>query len=270
MSNGDTGQGYTEIDYAFYPHPALGLVVIYEKGVYIGSFGAVAPGNKLRISVEADVVRYWRDGVLLRTSPSAPTYPLRVDTSLYSTGATILAVTLAGAQLMSVVPAFATVTVAWQNVVGASVDSGVLTKTAGVGWGNSGASSTRGIAAGGDGYAELTVPADKGYVFFGLSTGDTGQGYAEMSYALYLHPGLGLLVIYEKGVYIGSFGAFHAGDKLAISVRADVVQYWRDGVLLRTSTTAPTYPLRVDTSLYTTGATIPAVTLAAVALIDTP
>ena len=278
LTHGDIGQGYTEIDYAFYPHPGQGLVVIYEKGVYLGSFGAVAPGNKLAISVEADVVRYWRDdvvrywrdGVLLYTSTSAPAYPLRVDTSLYTPGATILPVTLAGTKLVSVAPAFVTETVAWQNLAEVSVESGVLTKTAKVGWGNAGACSTRGIAAGSDGYAEFTVPADGGYVFFGLGNGDTGQGYTEIDYAFYPHPGLRLVVIYEKGEYIGSFGAVAPGNKLAISVEADVVRYWRDGMLLYTSMSSPTYPLRVDTSLYTTGAMVPAVTLAAGTLIDTP
>ena len=266
LSHGDAGQSSADIDYAFYPHPGQGLLIIYEKGVYIGSFGAFAPGNKLKISVQSDVVQYWRNGVLLHTSPSGPTYPLRVDTSLYSTGATIPAVTLAGTTLVNVL----TETVAWQNIVGVSVESGVLTKTAVAGWANAGACSTRGIAASGNSYAEFTVPAGGGYVFFGLSNGDAGPGFADIDYAFYPHPGQGLLIIYEKGVYIGSFGAFAPGNKLRISFQAGAVQYWRDGVLLRTSSAAPTYPLRVDTSLYSTGATIPAVTLGGASLIDTP
>ena len=270
LSSGDTGQSAADIDYAFYPRPGQDLLMIYEKGVYVGSFGAFAPGNKLALSAQGDVVQYWRDGELLYTSASVPAYPLRVDTSLYSTGATIPAVTLAGTELVSVVPVVPTEAVAWQNVVGASVVSGMLTKTAGPSWANAGASSTRGITFGSDGYAEFTVPADGGYAFFGLSHGDDGPSAADVDYAFYPHPGQGKLIIYEKGGYIGSFGAVAPGDKLTISVEADVVQYWRDGVLLRTSTSAPTYPLRVDTSLYSTGATIPAVTLGGFRLIDNP
>ena len=268
LSNGDTGPSVADIGYAFYPQPSQGLLVIYEKGVYVGNFGPFAPGDKLKITVQKDVVQYWRNGVLLKTSPSAPTYPLRVDTSLYSTGATIPAVTLAGTNLVSVVTTVTTETVAWQNVVGATAGSGVLTKTAVAGWTNSGAFSTRGIAPGSDGYAEFTIPADGGYAFFGLSNGDSGQSSADVDYAFYPRPGQGLLIIYEKGVYVGSFGAFAPGDKLKISVQKNVVQYWRNGVLLKTSASVPTYPLGVDTSLYSPGATIPAVTLTGTTLLD--
>ena len=128
-----------------------------------------------------------------------------------------------------------TETVAWQNVVGATVASGVLTKTAGNGWVNAGACSTRGIAAGSDGYAEFTVPADGSQVFLGLSHGDAGQSFADIDYAIYPNPAQGLLIIYEKGLYIASFGAFAPGNKLKITVHADAVQYWRDGTLLHTS-----------------------------------
>jgi len=41
-------------------------------------------------------VRYWWKGVLVYTSGQAPAFPLRVDTSLYSTDATVQNATLAG------------------------------------------------------------------------------------------------------------------------------------------------------------------------------
>lgn len=46
------------------------------------------------MSVESGVVKYYKNGALLYTSAVTPTYPLRVDTSLYATGATVSSVTI--------------------------------------------------------------------------------------------------------------------------------------------------------------------------------
>lgn len=88
LSHGDSNQDYTDIDFAIYPAADGGLYV-YEAGVYKGSFGAYASGDRLRVSVEGGQVRYRRNGALLYTSATPPQYPLLVDTSLYNTGATI-------------------------------------------------------------------------------------------------------------------------------------------------------------------------------------
>ena len=61
-SNGDTDQGYADIDYAFYTYPGTGQLMVFEKGVYRGPFGAYAAGDTLRVSVESGVVKYWRNG----------------------------------------------------------------------------------------------------------------------------------------------------------------------------------------------------------------
>jgi hypothetical protein len=63
---------------------------------YRGQFGAYAPGDTLRVSVSSGVVRYWWKGALVYTSEKPPDFPLRVDTSLYSTGAVVQDATLAG------------------------------------------------------------------------------------------------------------------------------------------------------------------------------
>ena len=49
------------------------------------------------MAVESGVVKYYRNGTLLYTSTQTPTLPLRVDTSIYSTGAALRSVTLGGA-----------------------------------------------------------------------------------------------------------------------------------------------------------------------------
>src|SRR5512141_1644638 len=96
LANGDSNQGYADIDFAFYTYPPTGRLMVFENGVSRGSFGTYAAGDKLRVSVEANVVRYWFKGTLVLTSGQVPAFPLRVDTSLYSTGAVVQDAALAG------------------------------------------------------------------------------------------------------------------------------------------------------------------------------
>jgi hypothetical protein len=213
LSNGDSDQTYADIDFAFYAYPGTGQLMVFEKGVYRGQFGTYAAGDKLRVSVDSGVVKYWFKGSLVYTSSQTPTFPLRVDTSLYSTGAVVQDATLAGSLVLLTPP---TEPVVWRNTVGVSTTSTTLTKTAITGWGNSGASSARAIASGSDGYAEFTVPASPGYAMFGLSNGDTDQGYADIDYAFYTYPGTGQLMVFENGAYRGQFVAYTAGDKLRV------------------------------------------------------
>jgi hypothetical protein len=266
LSNGDTDLGYADIDFAFYTYPPTGQLMVYEKGLRRAQLGAYAAGDMLRVAVESGVVKYWWKGALAYSSVQAPALPLRVDTSLYSTGASVQGATLAGALVDVALP---TEPVAWQRAVGVSSTSTTLTKTAPAAWGNAGASSTRGFPSGATGYAEFTVPASPGYAMFGLSNGDTDQGYADIDFAFYTYPATGRLLVVEKGVSRLSVGIYAAGDKLHLSVSAGVVRYWWKGALVYTSPQAPVFPLRVDTSLYSTGAQVLGATLGG-SLVATP
>jgi hypothetical protein len=144
--------------------------------------------------------------------------------------------------------------VVWTNAVGVSVAGNTLTKTAKKGWGNAGAASTRAVSSG-SGYAEFTLTTTSRETMFGLSNGDTNQGYADIDYAFYANS-RGVLLVYEKGVRVASFGSYAVNDRVRVSVEAGVVRYWRNGVLLRTSSAAATYPLRVDTALNNAGSTV--------------
>ena len=144
--------------------------------------------------------------------------------------------------------------VTWTNAVGISVSGNNLTKTAADGWGNAGASSTQSIASG-DGYVETTISETNKYRMVGLSNGDSHQNYDDIDFALYPAVG-GTLYIYEGGVSKGTFGTYATGDVLRVAVEGGVVKYRKNGTLLYTSTVSPTYPLLVDTALYTNGSTI--------------
>src|SRR2546423_7414278 len=79
LSNGDTNQTHTDIDFAAYM--AGSTLMVYERGAYKGSFGSLAIGDVIRVSVESGVVKYYRNGTLIYTSTASPTYPLLLDTS---------------------------------------------------------------------------------------------------------------------------------------------------------------------------------------------
>jgi hypothetical protein len=57
----------------------------------VGRRAELAPESAglFRIEVAGGVVRYYRNGVLLRESTRAPSYPLVLDTALTATGATV-------------------------------------------------------------------------------------------------------------------------------------------------------------------------------------
>jgi hypothetical protein len=248
LSNGDFDKNWDDIDFALYPL-ADGTLRIYEGGLFLGTFGTYAAGDKLRIAVGGGVVRYYRNGILLYTSTSVPTYPLLVDSSLYTPGATLADVVISGAWATS-----NTDPVAWTSVDGAVATANSLTKTAAVGWGNAGAVSSKRLTVG-DGFVEHTVRETNTYRMLGLSHASVSDNWDEIGYALYPMADA-TLRIYEKGVLRGSFGGYGVGDKLRIAVVGGGVRYYRNGTLLYSSTVAPAYPLIVDTALHTTGSTL--------------
>lgn len=98
LSNGDTDQSFWDIDFAIFPIDT-GDLYVYEFGQSRGWVGRYEAGDRLRVSVENGVVRYWRNGVLLYTSNvtvTSASYPLLVDTSFYTPWATVTNATISG------------------------------------------------------------------------------------------------------------------------------------------------------------------------------
>ncbi len=95
LSNGDTNQTRAEIDFGI-DLRGDGRVIIYENELYWGDFGAYVPGDRLRVGVEGGSVKYWQNGVLLRTSGVAPQYPLLVDTAFNTSSSTLAEIDFVG------------------------------------------------------------------------------------------------------------------------------------------------------------------------------
>jgi RHS repeat-associated protein len=95
LSNGDSGQGHDDIDFAVF---AAGGASLYasENGVLTGPF-PLHVGDVLRVEVQAGVVRYKRNGAVVHTSGRAPTYPLTVDSSIHDPAGVIHDVKISGA-----------------------------------------------------------------------------------------------------------------------------------------------------------------------------
>ena len=136
-----------------------------------------------------------------------------------------------------------------------TVTDTVLQKTGGWdGVDDAGATSLQELTAG-DGYIEFTVGEATTFLLAGLSHGNDGTGYADIDFAFRFN-GAGWADVLENGVYAGGDTAYAAGDVFRVAVVGGRVQYSRNGLLLRESANVPQYPLLLDTSLGSIGATV--------------
>lgn len=292
LSNGDPDQGYATIKYGLDLVDG-GALYVFEAGVNRGQFGIYAAGDLLKVELGSGVVRYYRMAVgsgvwtLLYTSAVAPAYPLLLDTSIYTMGAALQSVQFGTGTCPAPPAATATNTqtptpmlappltptpappsaacgpVGWTNVVNATANGNSIQKTAGGAAWNAGAISSTQLNAD-DGGAQVQVGSMVGYRVFGLSNGDADQGYATIKYGLDLADG-GALYVFETGVNRGQFGMYTVGDLLKVEVTGGTVKYSRQPVgsgtwsVLYTSNLPPSYPLVLDASIYTMGATLQSV-----------
>jgi alpha-tubulin suppressor-like RCC1 family protein len=263
LAHGQSGEGYGDIDFALYVTGSS--LYAYEDGVSQGSLGPVTQGDRLRVVVEGGLVRYERNGKALLVSGATPTYPLLVDTSIKNPGGRVSGVTVSGL-LTDVVLDAPGVPVVWADLAGVAATGNTLEKTAATTAWDAGASSNKGIASG-DGWVEAVVETTSSIQMFGLSEGNSGEGYGDIDFALYVSGSS--LYAYERGVSQGSLGPVTQGDRLRVVVEGGVVRYERNGNVLLVSGAAPTYPLSVDTSIKNPGGRVSRVTISGL-LIDVP
>jgi hypothetical protein len=337
LSTTNTDANYTTIQYAFYL-VNNGTLRIYQSGVDIGAFGTYTTNDILKIAVEANVVKYYRNATLLYISAVAPTLPLLVDVSINSTGGTInnaivsnyntgtftatatnagtpsfqwfvngspiggatlstytntslanndvvtctMLPGLGGCTLVppytsnpitnKAVPAPTSIDfylsgtisttacteaieqVVWKisDLVNTQASGNNLVKINASGW-NGGAASWNTVSN--NGFFEFTATETNIERMAGLSTTNVNASYTTIQYAVYLVNN-GTYRVYESNIDRGGFGTYSTNDVFRVSVEANVVKYFRNGVLFYTSAVAPTLPLLVDVSINQTGGTI--------------
>ncbi len=144
----------------------------------------------------------------------------------------------------------------WAHLTQVVASGDTITKTGTLNTWNAGAVSAQSILSG-DGYAQMTVDSIDTYLLFGLGNGDSSTGYADIDYAFYLSTVGPQLQVWENGVLRATaFTSYQIGDVLKVAVEAGQVRYYKNGALVYSSTVSPTYPLLLDSSIYTVGGRI--------------
>ena len=95
LGHNDTNQDYSDVDYGFNLRPQA-QVFIYQSGSSVGFSGTYNPGDRFRVEVQNNTVKYYKNGSLLYTSSVTPVLPLRVDTAVSVNGTGIFNVVLSG------------------------------------------------------------------------------------------------------------------------------------------------------------------------------
>ncbi|MFM7900459.1 MAG: hypothetical protein ACKPAD_00580, partial [Bacteroidota bacterium] len=88
LSTTSTGPDQASIRYAILLENT-GTFKIYETGIYRNVTSTYNTGDIFRISVEANIIRYYRNGAWLYTSALAPTLPMVADVSIFEIGGTV-------------------------------------------------------------------------------------------------------------------------------------------------------------------------------------
>jgi hypothetical protein len=234
------------IDYAISSWPN-GAFEIRERGIYRAE-GWFAAGDRFRISIDGSTVTYSRNGAPIYTSAAAPVFPMALDVTLSSAGASILE-----SRIVSL-----PTTVIWADAINVAASAGALTKVGGCdGCPDAGAHSAMRLT--GEGYAEFVAPAGHRTIA-GLSADLTASTSGQtLNYGFSLWPN-GAWEIRELGVYKRD-GSFSDGDRFRVAIEGKVVVYRRNGFPVYTSATAPVFPLVFDVTLSSIGATLTGATM---------
>jgi RHS repeat-associated protein len=268
LSDTDVSDQPSTIDYGIGLSPSPLRLEIWENGVVTPLSGTPVPGELLRIERKSGTVRYWRNGVLVRTAPTASTSSLLIDASFNQADASVAAINASFAESRPVVTSrrleydhadrptkvFHTLegssAVEWTKLVGVEKSpSGGLRKTAGAGWGNAGASSSQLIPAGSEGYVEVTVRSTSGNRVFGLSQKDENAGIDKLDFGILLSGGN--VQVYERGANRATFGSYAVGDVLRVQRTLGQITYRKNNVVLFTSSTASATSLVADVAIET-------------------
>ncbi len=141
----------------------------------------------------------------------------------------------------------------WTDITsGLTITGTNILKTGVASW-NFGAAGTQKV--GDNGMAYTVVNETNTNRMFGLSTTNGSSSYNTIDYAIYLRSN-GQVSVYESGTHIGVFGTYTSGDTAKVVIEDGNVFYYLGLNLFYSSTVAPTLPMIVDVSLYTSGATL--------------
>ena len=150
-----------------------------------------------------------------------------------------------------------TFTPTFGNLSGVTATGGDLINSGTANSWSNGLTSVENISSG-NGFVSARMQETNTYRMFGLSKGNTDSNYTDIDFAIFPANDTSLNV-YEAGTSRGSFGNYALNDVLSVEASGDKILYKKNGNVIYTSTvtlTAGNYPLLLDTSFYSTGATL--------------
>ncbi len=152
--------------------------------------------------------------------------------------------------------------VIWISLTNTQSSGNDLTKSSGGGGWNADARSQQEIASG-DGYVEMSVASGETETnrILGLTNTDPDANRNSIRFGLYLADG-GRIFIRELGSNVFTTGTYTGGDVLRVEISGGSVLYKKNGSTVHTSALSPVYPMFVDTSLNTVGASFEDVKIA--------
>jgi hypothetical protein len=145
--------------------------------------------------------------------------------------------------------------VAWTHLVHATATGSSLQKTSGCdGCEDAGAASQQELT--GDGYAEFTVGELGTFWVAGLSRGNDNTFINDIDFAFRFN-GSGHVDVLENGTYqLGGDTTYAVGDIFRVAIVGGRVHYSKNGQFLRESAAAPQFPLLIDVTLGSMGASV--------------
>jgi hypothetical protein len=219
-----TDADYTSIDYALQA-TSITTIQIFESGSFIGSFGSYAAGDDLSVVYDGAVVRYLKNGTVLREAMAGTDRTFYLDSSFYSPGAFASNIRFGPYTGFLPEPFLArgncqvTANNMFKNGGSAAWDSDVV--------------SVRGYS---NCFLTFKPSQTNCAIMVGLNTDPlTNASFASIDYAFYLRSD-GQLELYEAGSAVLFVGAYAASSVLSMTYDGGSIRYYMDGVLLRTQT----------------------------------
>jgi acyl dehydratase len=241
-------EGYGHLAFAV-DGDADGNLNVYEGGTHVpmNVYTKFTASDEIKVQVTGTVVTYLKNDNVFYTSATAATFPLHVDTALHNAGATISDVTVYATPPVVLVQS---TPVTWASPINVVASPGALERSTGSGSWDAGAISTQQFTSSTQPQGVSFKCGDGSMAMIGLDNGNSdhfsGGGIA---FAIYCTSASGKLQLYESGDYKGDFGTYMPTDVLEVQVTGTVVTYLKNDAVLYTSTTAPTFPLHVDTAI---------------------
>ncbi|HEY5753500.1 MAG TPA: LamG-like jellyroll fold domain-containing protein [Chthoniobacterales bacterium] len=215
-------------------------------------FGSYTTNDIFRIERLRTTIRYYRNDVLLYTSPFASTGALIVDTSFKQRNAYVANVQYGGASTAE--------SIVWQDFYGTSAttlngENQLSKKTATDAW-DSDAIAHKSIP--GNGYVQWRFGVSGKQMAVGLTRANTDHTLNGLEYAICTN-GTSSIQIYENGIPKGSASAWNISDTLRIQRLGSTIVYLKNDQkigMTNLSPSAATESLLVDTAFRTSGGVV--------------